>query len=137
DQIGIHHTAMELASLLKLNRSSGLEALLHEAREVSVNEDQPMDKRLRAIRILGLNPVGVEFDRFSQLLSLQQPNTVQKEAAGVLLKDGNPSSVQLLLDRWSTYTPDIRKIVENGFLQRNELALALLTAIEKKGLDPD
>src|SRR5690606_9847458 len=59
------------------------------------------------------------------------------EAAGVLLKDGNPSSVQLLLDRWSTYTPDIRKIVENGFLQRNELALALLTAIEKKGLDPD
>jgi putative membrane-bound dehydrogenase-like protein len=136
DQTGIHRRAMDLASLLKLNWSSSLEALIHEAREVSVDEKQPMDIRLRSIRILGLNPDGVEVDRFSQLLSLQQPNTIQKEAAGVLIKDGSPSSVQLLLDRWSTYTPDIRKIVENGFLQRNDLALALLTAIEKEELDP-
>src|SRR5690606_26230450 len=131
ESTGVHQAAMELSSLLRLSSSSGLQALIQEAREVAVNESQPLEERLRAIRMLGLNPAGVEVERFSQLLSLQQPNRIQMEAAGVLIKDGNASSVQLLLDRWSTYTPDIRKVVENGFLQRNELALALLTAIEK------
>ncbi|HLU90045.1 MAG TPA: PVC-type heme-binding CxxCH protein, partial [Cyclobacteriaceae bacterium] len=135
ESTGVHQAAMELSSLLRLSSSSGLQALIQEAREVAVNESQPLEERLRAIRMLGLNPAGVEVERFSQLLSLQQPNRIQMEAAGVLIKDGNASSVQLLLDRWSTYTPDIRKVVENGFLQRNELALALLTAIEKGELD--
>src|SRR5690606_11972462 len=135
ESTGVHQAAMELSSLLRLSSSSGLQALIQEAREVAVNESQPLEERLRAIRMLGLNPAGVEVERFSQLLSLQQPNRIQMEAAGVLIKDGNASSVQLLLDRWSTYTPDIRKVVENGFLQRNELALALFTAIEKGELD--
>lgn len=137
ESLGVHSSAMDLSSLIKLNRSSGLQALIHEAREVAVNETQPLDNRLRSIRILGLNPYGVDVERFSQLISLQQPNSIRKQAAGVLIKDGSPSSVQLLLDRWSTYTSDIRKIVENGFLQRNELALALLTAIEKGELDSE
>lgn len=133
---GVHNRAMELSSLIRLNRSSGLQALLGGAREVALNENQSLENRLRSIRVLGLNPDGVDVERFSRLLSLQQPNSIQKEAAGVLLKDGSPASVQLLLDRWSTYTSDIRKLVEDGFLQRNELALALLTAIEQGNLDP-
>src|SRR5690606_33386290 len=136
DADGIHKSAMELSSLIVLKKSSGLEALLGEAREVAVNESQSLEKRLRSIRMLGLNPDGVDAERFSELLSLQQADSIQKGAAAVLIDDGKPSSVELLLDRWSTYTSDIRKVVENGFLQRNELALALLTAIAEGELPP-
>jgi putative membrane-bound dehydrogenase-like protein len=136
DVFGVHTTAMELSSLVKLNSSSALQALINDARKLAVDGNQPLESRVRSISILGLNPDGVDVKQFSQLLSLQQPNSIQKEAARVLIRDGRPSSVQLLLEKWNSYTPDIRKIVESGFLQRNELALALLTAIEKGELDP-
>src|SRR5690606_55963 len=83
---GVHHMAMELSSLIKLKRSSGLQTLIAEAREVAVDENKPLENRLRSIGILGLNPDGVDVERFSQLLSLQQPNSIQKEAAEVLIK---------------------------------------------------
>lgn len=132
--MGVHSSAMEVSSLIRLKRSSELQALVQEAKEVAVDENQPFKNRIKSIKIMGLNPDGLNTEQISELLSLNQPISIQKEAARVLVNDGSSSSVQLLFDKWDTYTSDIRKIVENGFLQRNELALALLTAIDKGDL---
>lgn len=136
EAVGVQASAMDFSSLIKLRESQELRTLIQEARNVVVDEDQPIERRLRSIRILGLNPNGLDVKLFSHLLSLKQPNSIQSAAAGVLINEAGPSSIRLLLDRWNTYTSDTRKIVESGFLKRNELALALLTAIKNGELDP-
>lgn len=136
ETMNIHTAAMELAVQLKLRTSSELKTLIEGARVVVMDDVQSLEERLRSIGILGLDPNGVDMKLFANLLSLQQPNGIQKAAAGVLLNQGDQAAIQLLLQQWNTYTPDIRKIVESGFLQKNELALALLTAIGKGDLDP-
>ncbi len=129
--------ALDLAYLINLRETPELSSLIQKAGEIVLDENQDLTKRIRSIRVLGLNPDGIDAGLFSKLLSLQQPLRIQKAAAEVLLLDASQSSVHLLLENWDTYTADIRRIVESGFLKRTELAYALLSSIEKGDLTPD
>ena len=132
----VQTAALDLAEHITMVDSPALLAAVRQARATVSDENASTDAKVYATRVLGLDPKGLQISVFEQLLSLQQPTDVQKAAARVLVKERDPASVQLLLDRWDTYTSAIRNIVEQGFLDSRMLTISLMEAIQEGNIQP-
>lgn len=132
----VKNAALNLAEHISISNSPVVQEAVNQAMNIVLNEDEETDARVYATRLLGLNPDGLPIQMFEQLLTPKQPVDLQMAAARVLVNDADSSSIRLLIDRWDTYTSEIRKIVENGFLGRQELTLQLMEAINEGELQP-
>jgi putative membrane-bound dehydrogenase-like protein len=88
------------------------------------------DRRLAA-RMLGLaRPTPEDHAALVDLLTPRTPDSIQVSSLESLLRTGEASAVQAILERWRSFSPALRNAVAARFLERPTWTTALLDAIE-------
>jgi putative membrane-bound dehydrogenase-like protein len=126
--------ALEVAESIQLVDSTQLRAVIKKATEIVQSEESEIESRVRATRILGLDPTHVTLPFLERLFTPQQPEEVQAAAARTLLGISNSESTNIFLKNWRTFTAEVRDVVLAGFFKQPSRLTALLDAIEAGNL---
>lgn len=109
-----------------------LSKLLTNARSTALDQEANPDSRVEAVTILGCGSFAVARPAFDELLSPRQPQPVQEAVMKILGRFSDADVVELLLDKWPSFTPSTRTSVTEVLLSRPKWAEALLSAVERK-----
>lgn len=132
----VQNAALEIATQIDIVNSQAVQAAVNQALEIVLSEDAATDARTHAIRVLGLDPNGLRIKIFDRLLTPQQSVDVQLAVARVLVNSDDTIANRMLLDRWASYTSEVRGVVESGFLGTRERTSFLINAIEEGEIEP-
>ncbi len=124
-------------------------ARMFESARNDLSRNSDPQKRIAAISILRLSPAVEDFGLLLDVLSPNEPASIQLAAIKALATQNSPEVADGILSRWSTMTPTIRKAaeevlfsraawtevvvqhLENGTLPRNAIPQSrLLSAVE-------
>jgi len=103
---------------------------------VARNEKDPLEVRVNAVRLLGLDRLNSSLTLLDQLLVPQQPAEIQRAAASSLLAHGDSTAVGVLIDKWKGLPAPVSETVWNALLRNTEHLNLLLDAIETGKLPP-
>jgi putative membrane-bound dehydrogenase-like protein len=98
------------------------------ARESALDKGRSVQDRIAATRIATLGP-GDVFGMLATLLEPQVPVDLQSRAIESLRRQTSPEVGRLLLERWNTLTPALRKTGREVLMSRTELTRQLLEAL--------
>lgn len=129
---GVRKAAIGAASQLKLLASAEVTHILNRAKEVTSDQQQPVEERVLAIETIGISPQQIPFELMGKLIQPEQPAEVQLAAVSVLLKDNGHQSTAIILNKWNLLNPKAHEAVETGFMARKNRVDALINAIEGK-----
>jgi putative membrane-bound dehydrogenase-like protein len=108
-----------------------LAALLRDALEAAVDEQQPVADRVRAIRTLRLAAFADVKQRVAQLLHVRQPQEVQAAAIETLARFAEPAVPAILLEAWPAQSPQLRASAMEAFFSRSAWIAAFLDAVDR------
>ena len=100
------------------------------------NDTEPSVLRVGAATMLALGPFDVAGPALADVLGPMSPGDLQLAAVRGLASHNDPQVGELLLARWSSYGPALRREVLDALLARPDRVLKLLDAIEKKKVSP-
>lgn len=128
----------ELRRLTKVGSAQLMfEQLVADARQTVQDDSQPIDRRVEAVRTLGLAEFDAELQRlFHRLLGLGQPVPMQRALCETVAGFDQPGVADLLLDRWSQMTPSVRRSTIETLLSRPAWISRLLDAVAAKSVSP-
>ena len=126
----VSDAAIDLATGFRLMPSAELSSLIQASKSIAPDGGQPLENRIRAIRIIGLDSKGESFPLLEKMLEPNEPADIQVAAVNVLLRSQNDISTNLLLSKWNLLTPKAHAEVEAGFLARPARVKSLIGAIE-------
>jgi putative membrane-bound dehydrogenase-like protein len=107
------------------------------AAETVLEEKRSIEERLAAARLLAFAPFATAADPLRELLHPQNPANLQLAAVRALANHGDSVSVaDILLARWSGYSPTLRREVLEALLARPERLSRLLDAMEQHKVLP-
>jgi len=133
---GVRRAALDVANLVDIAPTPTLRRVVDRALENVMDEEVDVEERTLAAGVIGIDTEGLRLELFDQLLRPDQPAGLQAEAARILLRSDDPGAVNLLIDRWNSYTSTIRGIVESGVLGRRNFSAALIGALEAGEIEP-
>jgi len=113
-----------------------LHAAVQRSAAVARDETISLEVRVNAVRLLGLDRASSSLTLLDQLLVPQQPTEIQRAAANSLLASGDPTAVQILIDKWKGFPVPVSEAVWNGFLRDTQHLNRLLDAIKAGKLQP-
>jgi putative membrane-bound dehydrogenase-like protein len=113
-----------------------LQTVIQRSAAVARNEVTPLEVRVNAVRLLGLDRSNSSMTLLDQLLVPQQPTEIQSAAANSLLARGDPTAARILIDKWKDFPVPVSEAVWNAFLRNTEHLKLLLDAIEAGKLPP-
>jgi putative heme-binding domain-containing protein len=116
--------------------SPRLRAEIQRSTAVARNEATPLEVRVNAVRLLGLDRSDSSRTLLDQLLVPQQPTEIQRAAANSLLARGDTTAARIFIDKWKDFSVPVSEIVWNTFLRNTEHLNLLLDAIEAGKLRP-
>ena len=134
---GMAGSESDLLSLQVAHESPALRRVIlesfREAREVAggsagVSEES----RSEAIRILGWAPYEIAVNALVESISPEEPSAIQLAAVRSLSMHEEPAVGQLLVERWRTYSPALRREVAEALFSRDERLVPLLDALESE-----
>ncbi len=128
--------AIAMASRLQLTRSNDLANIIAHSKTIAAQESQPVERRVLAIKVLGLDPAGIPFPLLERLLQSDQPSDIQLAVANVLLNNRQGAATGILLNKWNIFNPKVHEVVETGFLARTDRVRSLVKAIESDQIKP-
>ena len=115
--------------------------MLADARKLAPDRKQPSAKRAQAVRTLGLG--GFQGDRklFEGLLTISESQPVQEAVLETLGRFDDPAVAELLLSRWKSLSPRLRRRAAETLFSRAASTRRLLAAVEddeisRADLDP-
>lgn len=128
----------ELRRLVKVDSTQLIfEQLVAQARVTVQDDSQPIDRRVEAVRTLGLAEFDTELQRlFFRLLGPDQPVPMRRALCETMTKFDHPDVVDLLLDRWPQMTPSVRRSAIQTLLSRPAWTNSLLDAIDAEIVSP-
>ena len=128
----------ELRRLTKVGSTQLMfEQLVSQARLTVQDDSQPIDRRIEAVRTLGLAEFDTELQRlFHRLLGPGQPVPMQRALCETMAKFDHPEVADLLLDRWPQMTPSVRRTTIETLLSRPVWANRLVDAVAAKIVSP-
>ena len=132
----VRTVAIEMASRLKLAPYNDLANIIASSKTIAAEESQPVESRVLAIKVVGLDPAGIPFPLLERLLQSDQPSDIQLAVANVLLRNQNSASTDILMNKWNTFNPKVHDVVETGFLARTDRVKSLVKAIESGQIKP-
>ena len=132
----VRTAAIAMASRLQLVSSADLANIIGSSKTVAAQESQPVENRVLAVKVLGLDPAGIPFPLLERLLQSDQPADIQLAVANVLLSNPKDASTNILLNKWNTFNPKVHEVVETGFLSRTNRVRSLVKAIESDQIKP-
>lgn len=109
-----------------------LSRALRHAREVARDPQVPLEDRQAALRIARYGPWQDLSAVLGELLSPQSPQQIQLAAVHAIAQRKELEAANLLLTRWSAFTPAVRREAQEALFARPERVHALLGALEKK-----
>ncbi len=122
------------SSIGEVDKDGRTKPLFSKAAQIASDENAKEKDRKEAIQLLGLTNYEISGPALLNLLSLNQPQSVQLAAIASLGKFNDPKIGKDLADRASSFTPRVRSEAIDTLLARSDRALALLNAIEEKKL---
>jgi len=121
--------------------SRALAEMLDDARRRARDSDQPVERRVEAIRWLTLGSHEEAGEILAELLDGRQPQAVAVAAVETLGRFPDASVAQTIVDVWSQLTPRLRRAATEALFVRHERLPVLLAAIDdgtirRSQLDP-
>jgi putative membrane-bound dehydrogenase-like protein len=128
----------ELRRLTKVGSTQLMfEQLVTQARQTVQDDAQPIDRRVEAVRTLGLAEFDTELQRlFHRLLGPGQPVPMQLAICETVAGFDQLRVADLLLDRWPQMTPSVRRTTIDTLLSRPAWTNRLLDAVAAKVVSP-
>ena len=108
------------------------------ARDLVAHSTSPSSFRVAALRLLGRSEQSRDDDReaVAERLDPAEPTEVQAAALKALERIGDEESAEAILKRWSGLGPALRAAALDALAAREELASALIAAIEAGRVEP-
>jgi putative heme-binding domain-containing protein len=113
-----------------------LHAAIQRSAAVARNEKTPLEVRVNAVRLLGLDPSESSLKLLDQLLVPQQPTEIQRAVANSLLARDEATAARILIDKWKDFSVPVSEAVWNAFLRNTDHLNLLFHAIEAGKLQP-
>jgi putative membrane-bound dehydrogenase-like protein len=110
--------------------------LFTRAAETVQEEKRPIEERLAAVRLLSFAPFATAADPLRELLQPQHPAGLQMAAVRALANHADSAVADILLARWSGYSPALRREVLEALLARPDRLSRLLDAIDQNKVLP-
>jgi putative membrane-bound dehydrogenase-like protein len=132
----VQEAALEAASGVELRSSPALRAAGDRAAKIASDANAPTAARVRAVRVLGLDPRPNTMQFLERLLDPRHPVELQLAAAEMLAEMDDPGATSALLERWDSYPSAVREVVEKGLLGRTGRITAFLDAIDAGAAEP-
>lgn len=133
----VKDAAIEVALKLKLLPSGDLSSAISRSKQLSNDDNQPVESRAIAIRIMGLDPNGPSLNDLKNLLETNHPAEVQLAAIQVLLRSSKAEAIDILISHWNLLNPKLHEVVETGFLARKDRTLSLIRSLENNAIKPE
>ncbi len=130
---GMEQSGRSMSSVLK-KPSPRLLALFQQAAKSSSDSELSVARRVAATRLLGYGPFEIAEQPLKECLQPQQRQELQLAAIRALSSHQEKSVGDVLLERWKSSTPIVRREIIEAMLARRERVSQLLDAIEKKQL---
>lgn len=124
-------------SLTNLRETAAATAILYQEAKKIADSGKTLEDRVAAIRLLGHAPFADSEKAFRTLLAPQQPPEIQLAVVRALTPLPEKNVAALLLERWNSYSPTIRRECTEALFARAERLPALLDAVEKKEVLPN
>ena len=106
-----------------------LKELVEQARNIAPDRAVPAERRVRAVRTLGLDRFKSQADLFERLLVLDELGPVQAAVVETLGRFDDPGVAMLLLKRWKTLSPGLRTRAAETLFSHRGSTRALLAAV--------
>ena len=118
-----------------------LAGLLAQARQVAPDRKRKTADRVQAVRTLGLGGFTTDRKLFSSLLTIAEVQPVQEAVLETLGQFDDPAVAVLLLARWKSLSPSLRRRAAETLFSRTGSTRTLLAAVEddevaRADLDP-
>jgi putative heme-binding domain-containing protein len=113
-----------------------LRSLFAQAAQTAVSEQEPADRRLASIALLGTDASPVTWKVLRELLEARQPVAVQLAALRALAGIEQPEVSGLVVGQWKSMSPLVRREAIELMFSRPERLEHLLSALETKQLAP-
>jgi putative heme-binding domain-containing protein len=123
-------------SLRDVAGGPGLERLFGEAAATAGSAEAPPEARAAAVRLLGLGPIDRALEVLPPLLQPREPAAVQLAAIGSLAGLPDPRVGPVLIDRWRSLGPALRREAVEALLARPDRAGVLLQALADGAIPP-
>ncbi len=108
-----------------------MKELVASASQVAVDANASVEQRTKAIHQLRLGRLEDQQKTLEQLLNPTEPLQVQAAVLGTLSAFDSPRVASLLMDRWSTLSPSIRREAASVLFSRAEWTRALLDQVSQ------
>lgn len=113
-----------------------LRAAIQRSASVARNEKDPLEVRVNAVRLLGLDRSSNTLTVLDQLLVAQQPTAIQRAAAQSLLAHGSPAAAQMLVNKWKNFPVPVGEVVWSAFGRNAQYLGLLLDAVQAGKIAP-
>lgn len=118
------------------NAAEALSVLFRDAASVVADEEQDAGSRIEAVRLLGYGRFDDSAPALVELLNAREPKEVQLAAVQALSRLPGTKVGELLVERWRSYSPPVRREVVEALFRRTERLPALLDAIQSRLATP-
>ncbi|REJ88336.1 MAG: dehydrogenase [Planctomycetota bacterium] len=111
-------------------------AFLADAEQTAMNPEAGIADRTLAVQLLSYGPYEPVRDALPALLGPQHPAELQQAAILALTSYPQPEVAEIILDRYSSLTPEVRGETVNRLLSRSDWLIAVLDAIAEGTVSP-
>ena len=128
--------------LAKLKSSGGgragqlLAEMIEAAKRRAADRDAPVDRRVQAVRSLGMASLDESGDLLGDLLDSRQPQEVQKAALQALGRFQDDRVAELIIEAWGGFSPLVRGEAAEALFARPQRLLVLLDAVQDGAILP-
>ena len=135
---GLEKSGSPLRAQLASGGKAGqaLAEMVEQSKAVAADGDQPLDRRVEAVRSLALASFEEAEDVLPDLLDSRQPQEVQVAAIRALSRFQESDVPEMIVDAWLGFTPKVRGEAAEALFARPERLSVLLGAIEDEVIRP-
>lgn len=128
--IEVKGAAIQVLEGIGLDNVKDKALALSKAKEIALNKTLTGEERSMGIRFLALGNNEEYEDMLVGLVDVVEPLPVQLAAFRTLSKSQGNSFSQLVLDRWDSFTPELRDAAISAMMMNGERIAVLLGALE-------
>lgn len=129
---GLKRSGSSIEAVLGGKAAPRLAPLVADAAKLSIAEDQPAERRIPAIQLLGLGDAKEALATLPPLLDARQSTSIQLAALQTLAGLSDRSVGTAILNQWTSMSPGVRREAVEALFARPERLSELLDAIDSK-----
>jgi putative membrane-bound dehydrogenase-like protein len=134
--IHVAGAALDLLSASKVSETAPLRAAIGRAAVIARRGEAELEARVRAVRVLALDPTPSSIATLDSVLVPKEPIKVQEAAAAALWRTNDARVPSLVLAKWKIYPSPVRDFILARFFASPDRLTQLLDAVEDGRVEP-